>query len=87
MAVRVRRDSGPQASWRRVAVSGGERQEKGVARGNTHDGDCLDADGEDVEGEVARVREGVFLPELGEEGVHASDVMPVQDVVPLEGDV
>jgi hypothetical protein len=47
----------------------------------TNSGDGFYADGEDVGGEVARVRKGVFFPKLCEEGIHARDVFAVVDVV------
>lgn len=43
--------------------------EGGWLLGVTYNRDGLDADGEDVEGEVPRVRERVLLPELGEQRV------------------
>lgn len=50
-------------------------------------GDGFDADGEDVGGEVARVGESVFFPELGKERVFAGDACAVEDVVPFKGDM
>jgi hypothetical protein len=46
-----------------------------------YDGQGLDAEHEGVRGQVARVGEGVFLPELGEEGLGGGDGGVVEDEV------
>lgn len=50
-------------------------------------GDVLHDHVKGVGGEVSRVREGVFLPELREEVLRAGEGGPVQGVVALEDEV
>jgi hypothetical protein len=50
-------------------------------RWKTYNGQGLDAEHERVRGQVARVGEGVFLPELGKEGLGRGNGGMAQDEV------
>jgi hypothetical protein len=52
----------------------------GLIRSKYH-GQGLDAEHEGVRGHVARVGEGIFLPELGKEGLGGGDVGVVEDKI------
>lgn len=54
---------------------------KGREREENYHCQGLDAQHKGVRGQVARVREGVFLPELGKEGLRGGEGGVVEDVV------
>jgi hypothetical protein len=79
MSIKVSQQSGPHTNF--ILVSYQLNMVGSCLDINTDDSDGLYTDSERVGSKIARVRKAVFLPQLREQSIHASNSAAAVDVV------